>query len=287
MAQPRPSLTLVLDIDERLDTEELRLEVNRCYNYVGSALVRTHPASEGEPENTMRFLVKLGTRKYLHSSDEGADELWNDVMERWFYNELHKVGNNMKIFNSRQRDIGAAPLMFDWIEVDLENGSLSVLLHCDDASGIDPAASTLLTTLRTALNEGILATESTEDAAGTQPTRVFMPSRASFADQFVSGMAAKAQREAAEKAARAEAEEAQRAAQAAAEQEADQAFLESPELLASQEEVAAAPDAAPEEAADPFAVDEPNFAIDYQLWSIEYPDGSVRTYDSSAERFVD
>ena len=28
----------------------------------------------------MRFLVKLGTRRYLRAEDEGADELWNDVM---------------------------------------------------------------------------------------------------------------------------------------------------------------------------------------------------------------
>ncbi len=31
MAQPRPSLTLILDIDERFDSEETRLEVGRCY----------------------------------------------------------------------------------------------------------------------------------------------------------------------------------------------------------------------------------------------------------------
>ena len=65
MAQPRPSLTLILDLDERLDSEDVRLEIDRCYSYVGSTLVRTHPACDGEPQNIMRFLVKLGTRRYL------------------------------------------------------------------------------------------------------------------------------------------------------------------------------------------------------------------------------
>lgn len=63
MAQPRPSLTLILDLDERLDSEDVRLEIDRCYSYVGSTLVRTHPACDGEPQNIMRFLVKLGTRR--------------------------------------------------------------------------------------------------------------------------------------------------------------------------------------------------------------------------------
>jgi len=44
MAQPRPSLTLILDLDERLDSEDVRLEIDRCYSYVGSTLVRTPPA---------------------------------------------------------------------------------------------------------------------------------------------------------------------------------------------------------------------------------------------------
>lgn len=138
MAQPRPSLTLILDLDERLDSEDVRLEIDRCYSYVGSTLVRTHPACDGEPQNIMRFLVKLGTRRYLRAEDEGADELWNDVMERWFYNELYKVSNNMLIYNRRQREVGNPQLVFDWIDVELQNGQLHALLHCDNVSGTDP-----------------------------------------------------------------------------------------------------------------------------------------------------
>ena len=74
MAQPRPSLTLIVDVDERIDSEELRLEIGRSYTYVGSALVRTHAAAvdDAPVENTLRMLVKLGTRQYLNEGEEGS-----------------------------------------------------------------------------------------------------------------------------------------------------------------------------------------------------------------------
>ena len=174
MAQPRPSLTLILDLDERLDSEDVRLEIDRCYSYVGSTLVRTHPACDGEPQNIMRFLVKLGTRRYLRAEDEGADELWNDVMERWFYNELYKVSNNMLIYNRRQREVGNPQLVFDWIDVELQNGQLHALLHCDNVSGIRPETSELLTQLRAAYNEGAL---------GEDVVRAYLPAPASYEER--------------------------------------------------------------------------------------------------------
>ena len=238
MAQPRPSLTLILDLDERLDSEDVRLEIDRCYSYVGSTLVRTHPACDGEPQNIMRFLVKLGTHRYLRAEDEGADELWNDVMERWFYNELYKVSNNMLIYNRRQREVGNPQLVFDWIDVELQNGQLHALLHCDNVSGIRPETSELLTQLRAAYNEGAL---------GEDVVRAYLPAPASYEEQKAAGLAA-----------------------------AEEAFLELPRL---------ANDAAEEEdepALEPFALDEPDFEVDYRLWLIEYADGSTRTFDSHA-----
>ena len=62
----------------------------------------------------------------------------------------------------------------------------------------------------------------------------------------------------------------------AAEAAAEEAFLELPRL---------ANDAAEEEdepALEPFALDEPDFEVDYRLWLIEYADGSTRTFDSHA-----
>lgn len=280
MAQPRPSMTLILDIDERLDSEDLRLEIDRCYAYVGATVVRTHPApaNGGEPENTLRMLVKLGTRTYLDSTAEGADALWNDVMERWFYNALHKVGNNLLIFNRRQREVGNPDLVFAWIEVQLQNGALSAMMHCNDVGGIAPEASKMLTALRDAYNAGSLG-----EAASV--ARVWMPSRESWDAQYAAGMEAAAAAKAAAEAERAaaEAEAAERAA--AAEAEAEAAFLESPELVAAASGEDAGAEASlstgggVEDVEDLYALDEPAFAVDYRTWTVEYTNGTTATYE--------
>ena len=93
---------------------------------------------------------------------------------------------------------------------------------------------------------------------------------------MAAGLAAKAERDAQKAAGLAAAEEEARAAAAAAEAAAEEAFLELPRL---------ANDAAEEEdepALEPFALDEPDFEVDYRLWLIEYADGSTRTFDSHA-----
>lgn len=348
MALPRPSLTLVLDIDERLDSEALRLEIGRCYAHVCQTLVRTHPAdtaaaasahavgsesgkapstaetdiatdtaagpdaqtNASAPCNIARFLVKMGTRRYLDPKDEGANELWNDVIERWIGNELRKVGNNMRIFNRRQREEGRDPLMFDWYELDLQNGQLSVLLRCDSTSAVDPSANATITALREAYGN---------NALGENVERVRMPAPEEYERQRKIGLAAKARREA-EKAARAQAEaERARAEAEAAEREAEEAFLESPELMAhaatpdegrsdtvsDTSEAASARDAlgkAPTESdegdaegstgggetiEDRYAPEEADFALDYRLWQIEYADGGARLFDSARAAFVE
>lgn len=280
MPQPRPSATLILDIDERLYSEDVKLEVSRCYAYVCTTLVRTHPAGEGEPQNTARILAKLGTRKYVHSADEGADELWNDVMERWIYNEFHKIGNNMVIYNRRQREIGGTELYFDWIEVELENGALNLEFRMDSTSFIAPEHSELCTQVRDALNAGTL---------GEDVVRVWLPSEASYAKQQAAYEEAKAEMEAqkaAEEAAKAEAE---RQAAEEAEKAAEEAFLESPELVAEEEEAEEGEtyEEIRAEVEEKFALPEADFAIDYAVWTVEYADGTRRDFDSVAGAFVE
>ncbi|MBQ3302501.1 MAG: hypothetical protein IJH04_10245, partial [Eggerthellaceae bacterium] len=73
MVKPHPSLTLVLDVDERVASEETRLEIKRCWAHVGSTVVRKHAATSDAIVNTAQFLVKMGTTKYLRSADAGAD----------------------------------------------------------------------------------------------------------------------------------------------------------------------------------------------------------------------
>lgn len=287
MALPRPSLTLILDIDESLDSEDLRLEIARCYSHVGSTLVRTHGREEGAgAENVIRFLVKLGQRSYLLSDEEGADELWDEVMVRWFSNELRKVGLNMRTFNRRQEKIGNPELHFDWAELELEDGRLSAFLHCDTASGLDAQAGVAaLRAMRDALNAGKLG--ALDDESGVK--RVWMPSRASWAAQAEAGRIAAEKRkeeEAAEEARRA-AEEAE--AREAAEESAEEAFLESPELVAEQEreqEQKKAEEASPLSAAieeaeefDPeveYALPEPDFEVDYSQCTVEAAGGAKK-----------
>ena len=79
MAKPHPSMALLLDLDERLVDNDLRLEIDRCYSYLGTPVVRTHPAGEGAPENTIRMMVRVGAREYLDSTAEGADALWSEI----------------------------------------------------------------------------------------------------------------------------------------------------------------------------------------------------------------
>ena len=180
---------------------------------------------------------------------------------------MYKVSNNMLIYNRRQREVGNPQLVFDWIDVELQNGQLHALLHCDNVSGIRPETSELLTQLRAAYNEGAL---------GEDVVRAYLPAPASYEEQKAAGLAAKAERDAQKAAGLAAAEEEARAAAAAAEAAAEEAFLELPRL---------ATDAAEEEdepALEPFALDEPDFEVDYRLWLIEYADGSTRTFDSHA-----
>ena len=279
MPQPRPSCTLVLDIDERLYSEDVKLEVQRCYAYVCATLVRTHPATEGEPVNTARMLAKLGTRHYLHSADEGADELWSDVMERWIYNELHKIGNNMVIYNRRQREIGGIELPFEWLDVELENGALTVSVALDSNCSVPPEQANLITDVRRAVNDGAL---------GENMVRVIAPTQASLDEQKAAAVAAKAHRIAQEQAEAAAKAEAEAAAKAQAEAEAAQEFLESPaaanaeaEALAAEEEVARA---ALEEK---YGIDDPDFAVDFTLWTVVRADGTQSTFDSSTGTFVE
>ena len=138
MSKPHPSMALTLDLDEAIVDHELRLEIDRCYSYLGTPVVRTHPAADGELGNTLRMTVRVGTREYLDSSVEGADALWSDYIEHWLLNQVHAVDNQMKIFNRRQREESKPELVFTWLEIELQGGRLVVRMRLDSTCGIDP-----------------------------------------------------------------------------------------------------------------------------------------------------
>ncbi len=229
MAKPHPSMALLLDLDERLVDNDLRLEIDRCYSYLGTPVVRTHQAREGAPENAIRMMVRVGAREYLDSTAEGADALWNDSIEHWLLNQVHAVENQMKIFNRRQREEDRDELTFTWLEVELAGGRLTVRLRLDSSCGIDPADSVWVTRVRAALNEGAL---------GEGVVAVQLPSDASYEEQYVAGLAALAARKEAEEAAARAAEEAAAAEAAEAEAAAEATFMTSPALVAEAEEAA-------------------------------------------------
>ncbi len=314
MSKPHPSLALRLDLDERLVDHDLRLEIDRCYSYLGTPVVRTHPApaADAAPVNTMVATVRVGAREYLDSSVEGADALWNDYVEHWLLNQVHALENQMKIFNRRQREEGREELSFTWLAVELMGGRLTVRFRLDSTCGIDPADSAWVGRVRQALNEGRL---------GTDVVEVQLPSDASFEAHRAAGLAAKAEREAARAAAAAE-EEARAAAEAAAaEAAAEEAFLASPELVAQaaearleaeeaadlvvqariREDLEAAERGETEKTAEEivaeriaeeahlgediqkkYALPEADFPIAFDHWTVRYADGTARDFDAAA-----
>ena len=277
MLKPVPSLALILDVDERLAQDETRLEVKRCWAHVGSTVLRAHEPSEGEPVNRAEFMVKFGTQKYLRSSDEGADEMWETVIERWLYNMFGKVGNNMKIFNRRQREEGNPELYFDTLDVNLEDDNAIVTVKLDSNSDIAPETAYMLTRVREALNAGLL---------GEGPYAVGIPSAASYAEQAEAAAIAAAQK--AEEEARAAEEQrlAEEAAAEAAAQEAEENFAPAPDLVAPD------PDELDEERIRAelearYTLPDADFAIDYTRWDVTLPDGAVRELDSATMQFID
>ena len=59
MSKPHPSMALTLDLDESIVDHELRLEIDRCYSYLGTPVVRTHEGEGGELVNTLRMTVRV------------------------------------------------------------------------------------------------------------------------------------------------------------------------------------------------------------------------------------
>lgn len=342
MSEPRPSMTLILDIDERVAEVETKLELARCFNYLGAPLVRTHATtaeaagsktdtaksaaaaanakaasvdSDTPIVNTARMLVKMGTKKYLYSDDEGADERWKKSdLSRWFYNEFYKIGNNMKIFNRRQREIGNPEVKFDWLIVELQNGDCDVHFRLDSNSDIPAEQSAILEVVRTALNNGSLGD-------GRAVKEIKMPTDASWNAQVAAAVVEKQRREERRKAVEAAAAAEAEAAAAAAEVAAEEAFLESPAkvqakkasekahalaeeeaflqahaqdtpgeqddqnaaIQVTQEELSEeeALRRAEEEWQQKFSFPEVDFTVDYNLWDVLYDDGSACVYDMS------
>ncbi len=283
MALIRPSLTLVLDLDDRLAAQETQLELKRCYTYITAPIVRHHaPASDDAPvSNTARAIVNFGTRSYLHSSDEGSDELWDDIVEHWLGNILHKVGSTMKAFNRRQRLIGLDEVIFDNFDIELAGGEFVVSLHPDLLGFVPEELNAAIGMARSLLNDGTFA----------GAARVRIPADESYAAQQDSAWL-KWQAEHPEE----EAEDDSADAQAA--DAAPEVDYESEEWLAYDRErksyentavpITDSDDLPPIERKEEVEPPEPfSFEVDYSVWSVVFADGTARRFDSSALAFKD
>lgn len=311
MALLRPSLTLVLDLDERVAAEQTILEINRSYAHIGTPVIRTHKAeiaknteeaaaedadaaaedAENAPvRNTARLIVNMGTYSYLNSTDEGADERWETIVGPWIGNMLRKIGNNMKVFNDRQRKIGYPEVHFDTLDIELGAGAFTVAVRPQGAGMVDETASKLVTAARALRNDGTFA----------EAVRVELPCAASW----------EAQRDAAWETWTTEhpkvleepetgedatgnivaADAAETAVEHMPEKTREELLAE--DIIAKSYENTAVPptdsDALPRPEREEKEEDEPfDFPVDYTLWSVIGPDGAARTYNSTAATFID
>lgn len=288
MPQPRPSLALALHIPESLASQETCLEIKRCYTYVGSTVVRTLPSRAPLSEHAtdissdldkpfIQFMVKFGTRTYLNYPDHDQADLWTDIIERWLYNQLHTVGNQMLIYNRRQRDIQGTELIFNYLDVVLEEGALTIRLKLDSNSWIDPTATTTITAIRNHYAQGNL---------GSNPICVCAPAPFSYDQQLAQYKLNRSQDALSTQAQTCHDEDVQK--------EQVSIFVEQP---CEEEDLSSNPESNPNPKAsnkqglvspeDAFALPSSPFSIDRSLWLINFQDGSTRIFDSQIAQFVE
>lgn len=145
-AMIRPTVVLEMSLDERVFSEESAAELRRSYAHVSSPLVVSHAPGEGEPENILRFQVKI-RKPYWNSADEGADELWNEVMKTWFSNMFYKISSTIASFNENKKENHEEALLFSRIDVELEGGNL-VIIPLEEDGTIPEGAVALLEAAR-------------------------------------------------------------------------------------------------------------------------------------------
>ena len=284
MVMIRPSSTLVIDIDERLASKDTIGEIKRNYAHIGTPVIRTHAPESDEEDapyiNTMRMMVKMGTYKYLYSADEGADERWNTIVEPWVRNMLHKVGNNMMVFNKRQRKIKLPELVFQRMTIEFQGGAFVVGLHTDAECLIDRDMNKQVGVARALLNDGTFE----------GVVRVDMPTDEEYATQhdaaYEPWLAEHPQPEPEPE------DEAEPEPEPEPEPQKTREELLAEDIIAKSYENTHVPPT-DSDTLPPIPHEEEveevrfNFEVDYHIWKLTYQDGSTRTFDSQARAFLD
>lgn len=288
--KPYPSNLIIFNIDQRILDESMKLALKRSWTHISDILIRSHTApDDSDPCNFVHVKVKYGTRHYLQAGDPESDSNWNERMEQHLLSTMRNVSNNAIAFNRHQRNSGAPELSLDYIEFSLESGALTLEFKLDSNGSLPLECAHIATQIRTALGAASLGS----------PQRVRVPSQRSYANQALAAKIAKAEQ--AEKEAE---EQEERDAQEAAlheqvEKEAEEHFLESPELSAQvdteaneqmDEDQKVSPlevtPLTPEEWEKLYGIKDADFAIDYDIWEMEYPDGSSKEYNPTTGQFV-
>lgn len=269
-AMVRPSLILKMDFDERAYNDEVKSEIKRSYAYVAPSLVETHEASDGRPENVMRFIIKVH-RPYWEKNDEVAQELWEGSMVKWLHNMFAKVSATMVAVNTQHENRGESTVDYAWLDLEFgTNLTIRVKLNAD--SSIPENAYDLVAAVRDAACDGLL---------GENPALVSIPSEESWLMQLAAVEAELEAQAQAEAEAADQADEGEGAAEeVVGEAEGAEEVVEDGEVadgeLEAEEEIEALPEFP--------AV--PDFAIDYSVWGVEDADGVIREFDSAEGAFI-
>lgn len=289
----RPDMTLVIDLDDRLSTQETTDEIKRCYSHIGAPVLRKHheeaPAGGGEApmHNSATMMVDLGTNDYLHSEEEGADELWADTVEPWIHSMVHKVGNNMKVFNDRQRKIALPQVLFERLDIELGDGEFTVGLHTDPVSFVDPDLSEQVGLARRLLNDGTIAGAVRVDAPTEEAYRKQEQAARAVWDAEHPGKPEAVEFANTED----DPEGGKQLIPDADDEEAYQEWLAADEEAKSYENTAVPPTddeelPRPERPEEPEEPEQFDFDVDYSLWTVTYGDGTTRQFDSDKLEFV-
>lgn len=266
-AMVRPSLILKMDFDERAYNDEVKSEIKRSYSYVAPSLVETHEATEGRPENIMRFTIKVH-RPYWDKGDEAAQELWEGSMVKWLHNMLAKVSNTVIAANAQHITRGESTVDYAWLDLEFgANLTIRVKLNAD--SSIPENTYDIVVAVRDAACDGVL---------GENPVLVSVPSYASWSAQLA---VAEAELEA-----QLQAEAEAKAVQQAEEDEEIVEETDVVEVVEDNEDVEDVPEDEEESDALPEFPPLPEFDVDYHIWGVEDADGAIREFDSAEGVFV-
>lgn len=257
-----PSLTLQMDLDDALCTEEVVAAIKRSYAYVAPSSVVSHARNGALPENTLRLRTRLN-KPYWERDTEGAEEVWAESLLPWLANMAYKVSATMGAFNNVALKEGTDVIVYDWLEVDFRD-HVRVAVHLGQDCAAVAETVGLVNAAREACNAGAFSTE------GLACIRI--PSRASYGEQRARAAAA----------------------QAAGQGGGDEACQRAAGVAAAsggELQEGAVPDATGDATPGPVAGEAPGFEeeertwepdltfdIDYARWGLEYEDGTVSEY---------